>query len=336
MPEALLCIDDNVPAARALGRAYALCGQVSELAPLALYGATLSGESLLLGAFQREQDALAAAERDAQPALRRRSGGITLRAGDGVLYLAVGLRERSTLMACPPGRILNRNVRGALAGLRRGGVAAHYFGRDFISIEARPGAFIGWAAQTDGRVLIELLLAETSPYLPRVEQVGYPPRAEDPLRNKPAISLHQAGAKQRGAALLECLAQGYAEMAQAAIRIHDAGECTELSPERPTTTDGLAWSMPREEAIGFVSAGVALDGAGKLRALRVAGDFFQDAGSEPALQRTLLGVEPTSTTIGHALDTVYARGGHELEGIRKLDTLREAILDAVALARART
>ena len=109
---------------------------------------------------------------------------------------------------------------------------------------------------------------------------------------------------------------------------------TELGYHAPSSD--LAWSRPREEAIGFVSAGVLLDASGKLRQIQLAGDFFQDHGCQAALQRALLGVEPSPETIGRALDTVYVRSGHELEGVRSLLTFREAILDAVSGARART
>src|SRR5688500_1056522 len=64
----------------------------------------------------------------ALPVVRRSSGGGALWASPGVLYLALGLTSASLLMACPPGRTLNRNVRGLLAGFRGLGIAAFYFG----------------------------------------------------------------------------------------------------------------------------------------------------------------------------------------------------------------
>src|ERR1700712_317353 len=117
MPEGRLCIETDVDPARALLLGAALGHDLTAERPLALYGATLPGVS--------------------EAPLRRQTGGATVRVGAGISYVALALRDRSTLMACPPGRLLNRNVRGVLQGLRLTGVATNYFGRDFLSLGAR-------------------------------------------------------------------------------------------------------------------------------------------------------------------------------------------------------
>src|SRR5690606_8458247 len=66
------------------------------------------GDELVRGRWQRS----------AAPALRRATGGPAWRLGDGTLYVALALRDASSLIETPPDKILNRNVRGILAGLR--------------------------------------------------------------------------------------------------------------------------------------------------------------------------------------------------------------------------
>ena len=91
-------------------------------------------------------------------------------------------------------------------------------------------------------------------------------------------------------------------------------------------------ASPREEAIGFVSAGLALDGAGKVAAVRVAGDFFAHRGCMTTLERVLLGVSPTQELVGRAVDAAFTHAGYDVEGIRSLRTFQDAIIDAAAAA----
>src|SRR5262245_33240 len=120
MPAGRLLIDSSQPAAEALARGHELAAGVSAEQPVALYLAPLELAAVVLGAYQHaahalRSEALAAL---ALPVLRRRSGGSAVWAGEGLLYVAIGLHDASALMSCPPGRILNRNVRGLLAGAR--------------------------------------------------------------------------------------------------------------------------------------------------------------------------------------------------------------------------
>ncbi len=341
MPKARLCIEEQLDPALAIGRGRACWQACTPSTPVSLYGASLQGQTVVLGAYQQAHQALADAGSTGLPVLQRSTGGGSVLAGTGIVYVALGLYDRSALMSCPPLRILNRNVRGALQGLRLAGANAHYFGRDFLSVELRPAAYVAWQAAADGRVLVELFISDRSSCWLQAAQVGYPPRNEDPFRGKLPITLQEAGARVHDAALVESIAQGYAsgfacewqkqplspqELAQA--------EVTSAAQAQATQRDALTWSAVYEESIGFVSAGVALDGAGKLRDVQLAGDFFCDDAGAAGLRRALSGVTPSADMLGRALDAVYGRSGHELEGVRSLQTFQEAILDAVQRARA--
>jgi hypothetical protein len=95
---------------------------------------------------------------------------------------------------------------------------------------------------------------------------------------------------------------------------------------------GLCWSDPREEAIGFVSAGMRLDGGGRVEDVRVAGDFFQHRPCGAELAAQLRGHLPDMELIGRALDAVYAARAGLIEGVRSLSTLHGALWEAAERA----
>lgn len=354
MPDARLYIEENVEPAVALDRAEAMWRSVASDSPVAMYGANLRGGDVwVLGAHQHASQVLPTPQvlpgNATPPLVRRSSGGVMLRASDGIVYVALALRDRNALMPCPRGRILNRNVRGALQGLRLAGVVAHYFGRDFLSVEARPTAYVGWGARTDGRVLLEFFLCDTHSCFISPRELGYPARKDDPFRGKEAWTLEQAyhhahhapdaAPRVTRTALAERLAEGYRTGYQVAFEqtaIPEAWLAREPRTGLPPDPDAAAlhWSHPIEEAIGFVSAGVALDTAGKLSRVRICGDFFADDTCAITLERILVGVAPSSEHIARAVDAAYGQGGHDVEGVRDLHTFQTAILDAVARARA--
>lgn len=346
MSTARLHVDTQLPAAAALARGAALLEGVGSERPVLLYGAELGGAAIVLGAHQHAPHALRAEALDllALPVLRRRSGGAAVWAGQGLLYFALGLRDASTLMACPKGKLLNRNVRGLLAGLRSLPVPAHYFGRDFVSFTAEPGAYIGWDEAPDGRVLLECFVALDTPFTLPAGLSGYPERAEPALRGKTPTTLRAAGARQSGREVLFALAEGYArgwglEVQADAPAPEELARAAELAGQfavdlrAPQT---LSWSEPHEDAIGFVSAGLQLDGAGRIAAARVGGDFYQRQRCGPELSRRLAGAAPTPESVGQALDAVYAVEPGAIEGVRSLNTLRSALLDAAQRAARRT
>lgn len=340
MPAGRLLIEHALSPERALARGAALAQLVSAERPVALYGAALEGDALVLGRHQLESQVFAREKSDnVRPqsqglhVLRRSSGGATVRAGDGVVYAALALHDRSSLMACPPGRLLNRNVRGALQGLRAAGVPANYFGRDFLSFAARPAVYVAWDATEDGRVLLEFFLSQRSSCFVPDAALSYPPRSEPSLRGQQPTTLSENGVALGSEALIEKLAEGHTKSFNVVWERASVDELAPLAAPPLNAADtpldrSMTWSMPREEAIGFVSAGVGLDHAGKFASVRLAGDFFAHRGCEATLERVLLGVTPAPDHVARAVDAAFAHAGHDVEGIRKLRTFQDAIIDA--------
>jgi hypothetical protein len=335
------CIDAPRSAADALGRADALAEEVSvqdASAHASLYVAALAGEALVLGAHQHRAHALVPDV--PMDVVRRASGGGCVWGGDGVLYASLALRDASALLACPPGKLLNRYVRGTLAGLRALGLPAHYFGRDFVSLDALPVGYVGWSEARSGVARVELFLAHTRSFAPPAELIGYPTPAEPPFRGRALTTVHEAIPALEARAVLESLIDGHARTFDARLEpgeLHASelarAEVLAREAHAPDALEGLFWSAPSEEVIGFVSAGIALDGAGLLRAVRVRGDFFMHDACEAELEERLSGKPPKPDVFADALDGVLACRPGLIEGVRSLRTLHAALLDATARAR---
>jgi hypothetical protein len=330
-----LFIEQALSPERALQRGAALPQLVSPEQPIALYGAPLEGDAFVLGRHQLESQVFARANSESVSVspLRRSSGGATVHGGAGVVYAALALHDRNSLMACPPGRLLNRNVRGALQGLRLAGVPANYFGRDFVSFAARPAVYVAWDATDDGRVLLEFFISAERSCFVADSALRYPPRNEPSLRGQSPTSLAESDIELPAETLIEKLAEGHTKSFGVVWERAQAELLTPLeSPPLPAADSALerslTWSMPREEAIGFVSAGVGLDRAGKFAAVRVAGDFFAHRACATTLERVLLGVTPAPDLVARAVDAAFAHTGHDVEGIRQLRTFQDAIIDA--------
>ena len=329
MPAGQLLIQSEVAADEAFARAASLAEQVSPERPVALYAAALTGDALCLGRYQNEHQVLGT-QQASKPWLRRSSGGAAIRAGLGVAYVALALHERSSLLQCPPGRLLNRNVRGVLTGLRGAGLSINYFGRDFLSLGAEPVSYVAWDQREGGQLMLEFFIACTGAwFVPEAEQ-GYPARKEPALRGREPTMITALRPELDASALFRAIADGHArgfdviwsEASLAPSAGHRAAAHDRVADE------GLTWSSPREEAIGFVSAGVALDGAGNFARVRVAGDFFAHRACIATLQKQLCGVRPHVQAVSEAVDAVFARSGYDVEGIRSLSVIRDAILEA--------
>jgi hypothetical protein len=339
MNRALFCHAAPREAARALAEGAALAGCVADAGapPVALYGAVLTGAGLALGAHQRAAQAvrLSHAREASVSVVRRASGGPTMRAGDGVVYLALGLRTASTLLECPRDRVLNRNVRGLLAGLSAGGVAAHYFGREFVSLARRPAVGCHWSRDAHGHVLLEFFLGVGASHLPDDALVAYPSRVEPALNGKEPITFAEAYAEtERGTApeadaLIElALVRGYAQAYQLEL---ESVTAPDVSPRvdlaiRDDDDDALRWSQPHEVPIGFVSAGLAVRD-GVIRDARLAGDFFADADGTARLRSALVDHAPSPELLVAAINATYGPRGVVIEGLRSLAPVLSAFLE---------
>lgn len=336
--------ESDVPAAQALATGAYLRDQASEpeSAPATLYVASLSGDAVALGLWQRAADAIhgtVAADRGVR-VLRRSTGGPMVRAGEGILYAALALRHGSVLMACPPDRVLNRNVRGFLGGLSLSGAPAHYFGRDVLSVSRRPAALVGWDRLADGRVLLEVFIGHTHSFVPDGELDGYPTPSEPPFAGKEPITLAEAW---EGSPPVEQIGRWLAEghparfggdvaLDHSSLTDDDRRAAREAAASflwKPDPDDDeLRWSTPRPVPIGWLSSGVRLASDGTFADVRIAGDFMQDHDAGAALARKLAGQPVSREVCAQAINATWDGTAHVIEGLRSLEPILDAVLDA--------
>ncbi len=342
---ASVCHAGPRPAAQALAEGAALAARVAwpDAPAVALYGAALTGDSVTLGAHQRSAHALDLARLRARGthAVRRATGGPTYRAGEGVAYLALGLRTASTLLDCPRDRVLNRNVRGALAGLGAAGLPVHYFGREFLSLDRRPAIGCGWSRDARGHVLLEFFVGATAHHVPDPTCIAYPPRTDAAMTPKAPLTFAEAFAARRPGdaapdadALVACvLARGWVAtygLDAAPTAPPDVASLADLAARdaaRPDDDDALRWSGPREVPIGFVAAGLRVTG-GLVADARLAGDFFADDDGAARLRDAIVGGPPTPERLVAAINAAYGAEGAVIEGLRSLAPVLDAFLEA--------
>src|SRR5258707_11456895 len=129
--------------------------------PAELRVAVVRDGALLLGAFQRGADMPSG-----WPLARRGSGGPAVLVGEGTIYVGLSLAYPGAFLGGDEKRIVNRAVRPLLRALNRNmaGGLAHFFGRDWISVNRRPAAWVGFAHDaTSRRTLFEAFVAGRAP-----------------------------------------------------------------------------------------------------------------------------------------------------------------------------
>ncbi|HKC51820.1 MAG TPA: hypothetical protein VKF60_13575 [Myxococcota bacterium] len=290
----------------------------------ALLLADLSGECGLLGAYQRAGRSGIGRE------LRGLCGGRSAFAGEGVSALfavipepRAWLREESALSGA---RLLNRLVRGLLAGLTPIGVGASYPGRDFVAVEGRRVAQLSLSRSERGACLFQALIGRARPYTtaePAPEFRGLPP-------------LPPAGALGVEAeTLATALARGFEarfglELERAELSREDerAISATELEPLVDPGLAGLRAGAPVATPIGELEAHVALGADGALERVRLRGDWIAAPGDVRVLEDALVGVAPDCARARELCARWLGAPAHLVVGVTDPAAIAEAIARA--------
>ena len=256
----------------------------------ALLAAELAGESALLGAYQERGVSGSSSE------LRGICGGRSAFAGDGIAALWAlvgdlagwGIDAGSGPASGP--RLLNRLVRGVLAGLTQIGVSASYPGRDFVVAGGLRVAQLSLARGAGGRLLFQVLVGAASGFgtaEPVPAFFGLPPL--------PAAGALGIAAQAVCSALVDGFARRFAlELAPIELSADELRAVAAISlpplddPELAGLRSGGAVATP----IGRLLAYVALRPDGVLDRVRLRGDWI--AAREPLreLERALAGRVP--------------------------------------------
>lgn len=263
-----------------------------ECAADALVLAKLEGECGLLGAFQRV--GRSGLERE----LRGLCGGRSAFAGEGTCALFAVSRDPAAWFAeaDPPtgARLLNRWVRGLLAGLARLGVAASYPGRDFVAVAGARVAALSLGRSASGAAIFQAIVATARPYTTEERAPEFP--GLPPLPRAGTL-----GGRFAAAPLFSALAGGFAE--RFGLELERAPLSTDerralagvaLPPLADAELAGLRSGGAVATPIGELEAHIARRADGALERVRLRGDWIAAAADVRALEESLEGLQAES------------------------------------------
>jgi hypothetical protein len=281
--------------------------------PAELWVSIARDNALLLGAFQRAEGIP-----EAPTLLRRGSGGPDVFVGDATVHVELALAHPGALAACDEKRIVNRSVRPLLRALSktlgRAGLA-HFFGRDWVSVGNRPGAWVGFAHDTiTRRTLFEAFVAVRAPFA-RTQRASF--------LGKPHGTLESiVGRPLDPAAIVAAIIEAYA--GENEVIFLDAADRS--IAERSALDEGVAddpradppWAATCEEAIGTLGAGPDAKGV-----FRVGGDLLV---SRDALGRLeARAAQATDEDLSRVVDETLTAPGVALDGVKSLASIRDVI-----------
>jgi hypothetical protein len=178
------------PEALALGRA--LVSRAEREKTPQISASLTHAPAVVLGAAQRAGRVvdLESCRHAGVTVLRRTTTGVAAWLGGRAFVFTIALPHIASLFPDATARtLLNRNVRPLLKGFSRAGVAAHYFGRDFLTLRQRPAALLGFDVAPSGAVLLEVFAGYDEPMAVPDALVSHDERALDRWTGKRPASL---------------------------------------------------------------------------------------------------------------------------------------------------
>jgi hypothetical protein len=318
----------------------------------ALQLATLRGEGLALGRYQRIACVLATSPGPSDPGqrstnvVRRLTGGHATAYGDGILSLSLILPAPSAWLPAaeriPAEKLLNRYVRGLLRALSALGAPAFYPGRDCVIVAARPVAYVSCERDAAGVCLVQAIVGLSRSF--RVEQSGPSgPEEEEALVQPTALVELVRGPADLGRRLGEELLGAYA--ARHGLSLDDsppseleAQAVTEREARlrvqglREDSLEEMVGSGPFTTPIGSLEAYVALDQSRTLQRVRLFGDFIADSAGVAELEDALRMRPAQWDSVDAAVERILGDAEHFTLGLRERQTVTHAVLEAARRA----
>ncbi len=267
-----------------------------------------SAPATVLGAFQRVTKMP-----EGTAFVRRGSGGPAAIVGRGSLWVVLALAHPSAITACDPARIVNRYVRPLRRALTKVGATAHYFGRDWISVEHRPAALVTFAHDAaSGRTVFEAIVAVSHAFAlaPRASFLGKEPGtlAEIVGRDFDLQTIEDA--------IVEAYAHGTA-YADAHAHAHAPTHAPSIDPAFIATTSA---------AIGEIGAGPDARGV-----FRVGGDLLVSRDALAALEARAPRTDIPD--IASLVNETLGAPGVAIDGVRDLASIADVVERALAAGR---
>jgi hypothetical protein len=212
-----------MPLERALGLGPALRVEAERAQCMAVGAAVFDERAIVLGRMQRAGRVLDAGLFDpaysgAPRVLRRSTTGAHAYVEGEATLLALALPSLDAVFRdAEPRTLLNRNLRLYLRAFASAGLAAAYFGRDFLSVRRVPFALVGFDVSPAGTVLIELFVRREGSLALSGELATDLERATTRFAGKPVLGTAELGCALPLLELAARVIEGVVERADASV-----------------------------------------------------------------------------------------------------------------------
>ena len=329
MPRLAIATPASIEAARLGGALGAEVRVRSRAQDGALIVAPISGEAILLGAYQRASSAidLGIAARDDLRLARRATGGPAIFAAEGQVFAFIDLRDAGALGgAADVARVLNRHVRPLLAALSTlASAPATYGGRDFVQIGGHPVAFIGATHdRATGAVGIEIVVAVSTPFgLDPSLDLAHGAIAPRWLGKTPSSLRATLHRDVEPSDVVAAIVAAWSALADEDVVAFESPGLRALPPD----AEAPAFTAMTEEAIGLLGARV------EPGTVAIGGDLMTSRGVLDELGRAIvsLGRAPSDLLeLGRAIDVALGpASGAMLIGVRSLASIEKVVRAAI-------
>ncbi|HYL59614.1 MAG TPA: hypothetical protein VEU51_12135 [Candidatus Acidoferrales bacterium] len=309
-------------------------------APLLLIYAT-PGRRVSIGRYHLYAGA---AERSEIHASRRLTGGRVVGAGDGWLCLALILPTRDALLkmdvaaGLKPDQVMNRYVRGLLAGLRSLKLNCFYPGRDAITFDQREIAMCSYEIDASGAMLFEAVLAVSR----GMEELVHDLERIDPdgalacpmYGSDDATTVARELGREIGfGELADTIAAGYGfllggierreltarEVAEGERRGRELADSRWLNRLVANPSQRLKNRIASQ--LGAIEAAVELNDDGTIASATLAGDYIANSAAIAELENELRGRRLDLPSISQAVTKTFGHGPNFILGAGELSNL---------------
>jgi len=290
-------------------------------------------------------------EREGIEVYRRLTGGRIAGSGQGWFGCALILPSRDSLLppktagSLKPEQVINRYVRGVLIGLGKLGLDCFYPGRDAITVKRREVGICSFEIDSSGALLFETILSVNR----GLEDLVHDLERLDPdgaltcpmYDTESATTLaRELGRDVDGGELASVIEAGYAalfgdvrrreltsdERFQARHRGAELAASQWLTARKRDPSLGL---VGRERIqLGFAEAYLALNAAGEIDRVMMAGDFIANSAGLAEFEREVQGKRLDLMNVSAAAAKIYGNGANYILGLGDLTNLCRIIMKA--------
>jgi lipoate-protein ligase A len=303
---------------------------------------TTRGRTISLGRYHLYDGPI---ERAGLSAWRRFTGGRVVGAGEGWLGLVLVVPSRDALLPVhdvklTPDQVMNRYVRGLMAGLRDLGLECFYPGRDAVTFERRELAMCTFETDASGVMLFESVLAVNR----GMEEVVHDLEHFDPAGQLPCamygpdVATKLVRELDRDVAFAEiagAIARGYSNLLGGGDRrvltsLENAhaerrGASLEQRGWLPLSTSGNLSGRIASQ-LGSIEARVKISAHGTVEKIDLVGDLIANSPGIAAFQSELSGRQLDVASVSAAVMKVFGHGDNFILGIGELSNLVKLVM----------